>query len=70
MEAPSTSARRKKARPNGKPRANGSAAEAHDADVNMRKLLRALQAVRDGDFTVRLPGDQTGIAGKVADTFN
>ena len=38
--------------------------------LNMRKLLRALQAVRDGDFSVRLPSDQTGIAGKLADTFN
>ena len=36
----------------------------------MRKLLRALQAVRDGDFSVRLPSDQTGIVGKIADTFN
>jgi len=41
-----------------------------DADLDMRKLLRALQAVRDGDFSVRLPGDKTGMAGKVADTFN
>src|SRR5262245_32192895 len=43
---------------------------AADADVNMRKLLRGLQAMRDGDFSVRLPSDLTGIAGKVADTFN
>jgi CheY-like chemotaxis protein/signal transduction histidine kinase/HAMP domain-containing protein len=54
-----------------KPRANGNGAQAPgDTDVNMRKLLRALQAVRDGDFSVRLPSDQTGLAGKVADTFN
>jgi HAMP domain-containing protein/CheY-like chemotaxis protein/GAF domain-containing protein len=33
-------------------------------------LLAALQAVRDGDFSVRLPGDRVGLAGKVADTFN
>ncbi|HEX5411178.1 MAG TPA: HAMP domain-containing protein [Terriglobia bacterium] len=33
-------------------------------------LLHALQAVRDGDFSVRLPGDRTGIEGKIADTFN
>src|SRR5882672_12293520 len=33
-------------------------------------VLRALQSMRAGDFTVRLPGDWTGIAGKVADTFN
>jgi HAMP domain-containing protein/CheY-like chemotaxis protein/signal transduction histidine kinase len=41
-----------------------------DTELDLRKLLRALQAVRDGDFSVRLPSDQTGIAGKVADTFN
>src|SRR5262245_37129569 len=47
--------------------ANGKAAE---ADLDLRKLLRALQAVRDGDFSARLPSDQTGLAGKIADTFN
>jgi methyl-accepting chemotaxis protein len=26
--------------------------------------------VKSGDFSVRLPGQQTGIAGKIADTFN
>jgi HAMP domain-containing protein/CheY-like chemotaxis protein/signal transduction histidine kinase len=34
------------------------------------QLLHALQAVRLGDFSVRLPGDQTGLSGKIADTFN
>src|SRR3954471_5879012 len=48
--------------------ANGSASD--DGDLDLKKLLRVLQAVRDGDFSVRLPSDQTGIAGKVADTFN
>ncbi len=48
---------------------HGADGPAH-TDVNLRKLLRALQAVRDGDFSVRLPGDQTGLSGKVADTFN
>ncbi|MBV8973997.1 MAG: HAMP domain-containing protein, partial [Sinobacteraceae bacterium] len=38
--------------------------------LDQRKLLRALQAVRDGDFSVRLPSDHTGLAGKIADTFN
>src|SRR4051794_39641630 len=33
-------------------------------------LLAALQAVRDGDFSVRLPGDWIGLEGKIADTFN
>ena len=41
-----------------------------EPDLDLKKLLRALQAMRDGDFSVRLPGDQTGVAGKVADTFN
>jgi HAMP domain-containing protein/CheY-like chemotaxis protein/signal transduction histidine kinase len=48
---------------------NGDTAAGAEA-VDLRKLLRALAAVRDGDFTVRLPGDQTGLAGKIADTFN
>src|ERR1700752_3349401 len=38
--------------------------------AELSALLSALQAVRDGDFSVRLPGDWTGIQGKVADTFN
>jgi len=48
--------------------ANGEPGEAHVLDL--RELLRSLQAVRDGDFSVRLPSDQTGLAGKIADTFN
>ena len=30
-------------------------------ELDLKKLLRALQAVRDGDFTVRLATDQTGL---------
>ena len=48
----------------------GQGARADSSDLDVRKLLRALQAVRDGDFSVRLASDQTGLAGKVADTFN
>src|SRR5579871_2161065 len=33
-------------------------------------LLKTLIAFRDGDFSVRLPVDQVGIAGKIADTLN
>src|SRR6478752_6774072 len=51
-------------------RANGEPKRAAESELDLRKLLRALQAVRDGDFSVRLPSDQTGLAGKVADTFN
>src|SRR6185503_18490820 len=40
------------------------------AEFDLKKLLRALQSVRDGDFSVRLATDQTGLGGKIADTFN
>ena len=44
--------------------------ERPEPELDVKQLLRALQAMRDGDFSVRLPGDRTGLAGKVADTFN
>jgi HAMP domain-containing protein/CheY-like chemotaxis protein/signal transduction histidine kinase len=40
------------------------------ASRGQNELLHALQAVRAGNFSVRLPGDRTGIDGKIADTFN
>jgi hypothetical protein len=43
---------------------------AADNPGELRALLHALHAVRDGDFSVRLPGDWTGLHGKIADTFN
>ncbi len=42
---------------------NGHAADLHN-------LLHALQAVKAGDFSVRLAGHETGLFGKIADTFN
>src|SRR6185312_10145137 len=38
--------------------------------LDVHELLSALQAMRIGDFSVRLPGDRTGVAGRVADAFN
>jgi HAMP domain-containing protein len=38
--------------------------------VDSTVLLNALTAFKRGDFTVRLPVEWTGMAGKVADTFN
>ena len=38
--------------------------------AELRELLHALQAMRVGDFSVRMAGDRIGIMGKVADTFN
>ena len=45
-----------------------AAAESAPADLSV--VLAALQTMRDGDFSVRLPGSWTGLAGKIADTFN
>src|SRR5262247_1392311 len=38
--------------------------------LNTKALLKALVAFKKGDFSVRLPGEWTGEAGKIADTFN
>jgi HAMP domain-containing protein/CheY-like chemotaxis protein/signal transduction histidine kinase len=43
---------------------------ARDGSLDLHELLNALQAVSHGDFSVRLPGDRTGLEGKIADTFN
>ena len=49
---------------------NGSRNGQLNGSSDQHELLHALQAVRLGDFSVRLPGDQTGLSGKIADTFN
>jgi HAMP domain-containing protein/CheY-like chemotaxis protein/signal transduction histidine kinase len=36
----------------------------------LTELLHALQAMRVGDFSVRMAGDRIGLIGKIADTFN
>src|SRR6201988_147666 len=46
-----------------KPGANGHPDPLED-------LLHALQAMRSGNFSVRMTGDHLGIEGKIADTFN
>ena len=38
--------------------------------LNDRQLLVALTALKKGDFSVRLPMEWTGLAGKIADAFN
>ena len=47
-----------------------SSAALTPSQPELSELLRILQAVRDGDFSVRLPGDWTGLEGKIADTVN
>src|ERR1700723_108519 len=40
------------------------------ASPNLSVILMALQTMRDGDFSVRLPGAWVGVEGKIADTFH
>src|SRR4029078_13341579 len=48
---------------------NGSAF-ANDGDQFSRALLGAMLAYKQGDFSVGLPNDLTGVNGKIADAFN
>jgi HAMP domain-containing protein/CheY-like chemotaxis protein/signal transduction histidine kinase len=45
-------------------------AVAESASADLSVVLAALHTMRDGDFSVRLPGSWTGLAGKIADAFN
>src|SRR6516225_4843637 len=40
------------------------------SEADLGAILVGLQTMRDGDFSVRLPGVWTGVGGKIADTFN
>src|ERR1700726_3648988 len=45
-------------------------AVAEPASADLSVILASLQTMRNGDFSVRLPGSWTGLPGKIADTFN
>jgi len=47
---------------------NSAVAESESSEMVL--ILERMQAMRDGDFSVRLPGSWTGLSGKMADTFN
>jgi len=49
--------------------ANGGRKNGKDTS-ELHEFLYALQAMRAGDFSVCMPSDFDGIAGKIADTFN
>src|SRR6202163_3851864 len=48
---------------------NGSHSHSNGSG-ELAAILASLQTMRDGDFSVRLPGAWTGLPGKIADTFN
>ncbi|WP_151446595.1 HAMP domain-containing protein [Lacisediminimonas profundi] len=39
-------------------------------ELDLQQLLATLRAYRNGDFSVRMPDDLTGLAGKISDTVN
>jgi len=50
---------------------NGNSVHAAEpSSADLRVILTGLQTMRNGDFSVRLPGSWTGLPGKIADTFN
>src|SRR5713101_2362263 len=49
---------------------NTTAVANGEFDADLSVILASLQTMRDGDFSVRLPGSWTGLPGKIADTFN
>src|SRR5262249_27054084 len=49
---------------------NGSNGNGNGAVDELSLVLASLQSMRNGDFSVRLPGNWTGLSGKIADTFN
>src|SRR5581483_8409604 len=72
VESTATATRngRRKGKPANNPPAPVNGAEGEDGELDPRQVLRALSALKRGDFTARLPLEWTGLAGKVADTFN
>src|SRR6266481_4074209 len=53
-------------------RNNGHAASTSErgAELDLNQLLEVLRAMQSGNFSVRLPGSQVGVAGKICDAFN
>jgi hypothetical protein len=51
-------------------RANGNAKHRAESSPELRIILESLRTMRNGDFSVRLPGSWIGLPGKIADTFN
>jgi HAMP domain-containing protein/CheY-like chemotaxis protein/signal transduction histidine kinase len=56
--------------PTAEPGSNGKDHVAEMSASDLGLILSSLQTMRDGDFSVRLPGSWTGLPGKLADTFN
>src|SRR5258706_53375 len=69
--ATGTTAPTSEAAPKSGSKANGhNTVAADNGNADLSVILASLQTMRDGDFSVRLPGYWTGLHGKLADPFN
>src|SRR6476620_1831298 len=56
---------------NGKPKTKIKTAATELSDeLDMSELLKVLSAVKNGDFSARMPIDRIGLSGKICDIFN
>jgi hypothetical protein len=60
----------KKARSDDAKSDDAKSADAKSADARSRRMLAAMLAFRDGNFSVRLPSDWDGVEGQIAAAFN
>jgi HAMP domain-containing protein/CheY-like chemotaxis protein/signal transduction histidine kinase len=50
--------------------ATAQVTQENSEELDLKQLLRTLAAVKKGNFGVRMPMEQTGMAGKICDTLN
>ncbi len=55
---------------NGKTKHAVSISDEFSDELDNRELLRILSAMKQGDFSVRMPVDKIGLSGKICDTLN
>ena len=70
MDVNVSAARRKKNNGRGAAALRSARASNGAQEFNLHQLLDVLNAMQNGDFSVRLPGSQVGVEGKICDAFN
>src|SRR5687768_16357216 len=56
--------------PQRRPNGTHAGGQESNGEADLREILRALSALKKGDFSVRLPVHWLSTSGKVADAFN
>jgi len=68
--AVSKSLGKNKSNRNGRPKLFDSSEVINNNSYSEKELLRVLTAVKNGDFSVRMPIDDVGVTGKICDALN